>query len=83
MAFDVKHKLKNELFEVCRIVTLFHKRERESDGNALMPCFKHVVVSCIKLYTSASWSLQRNGRKAAVTSFIKEPVLASSLKNLL
>ena len=91
MAFDIKQKLKIELFEVCRIVALFHNREKEreretdrqtdrqTESNALMSCFKHVIVSCIKLYASASWSLQRMGRKAAVMSSIIEPVLASSL----
>ena len=85
MAFDVKQKLKIELFEVCRIVALFHNREKEREterdreSNALMSCFKHVIVSCIKLYASASWSLQTMGCKAAVMSSIIEPVLASSL----
>ena len=71
MAFDVKQKLKIELFEVCRIVALFHNREKEREterdreSNALMSCFKHVIVSCIKLYASASWSLQTMGCKAA------------------
>ena len=31
MAFDVKQKLKIELFEVCRIVVLFHNREKERE----------------------------------------------------
>ena len=31
MAFDVKQKLKIELFEVCRIVALFHNREKERE----------------------------------------------------
>ena len=29
MAFDIKQKLKIKLFEVCRIVALFHNREKE------------------------------------------------------
>ena len=31
MAFDVKQKLKIELFEVCRIAALFHNREKERE----------------------------------------------------
>ena len=31
MAFDVKQKLKIELFEVCRIIALFHNREKERE----------------------------------------------------
>ena len=31
MAFDIKQKLKIELFEVCRIVALFHNREKERE----------------------------------------------------
>ena len=31
MAFDIKQKLKIELFEVCRIVALFHNRKKERE----------------------------------------------------
>ena len=69
--------------ELSHYFTIERKRERETErdreSNALMSCFKHVIVSCIKLYGSASWSLQTMGCKAAVMSSIIEPVLASSL----
>ena len=47
MAFDVKHKLKNESFEVCRIVTLFHKREREREREReRWQCFDALLQAC-------------------------------------